>query len=73
VPASAGAAEAALRDLKEEADAHCQHGEPLLTLTNPQDVTAFRRWRLDECERWWAAAVAAIASWFGSRAAAGSW
>jgi len=51
VPASAGAAAAALRDLMDEADEYCQQGEHLLTLTSPEDVTAFRRWFLDEFER----------------------
>jgi hypothetical protein len=51
VPASAGPAAAALRELMEEADAYCQQGEHLLTLTSPQDVTAFRRWFLNEFER----------------------
>ena len=51
VPASAGIAAAALRDLMEQADAYCQQGEHLLTLTSPEDVTAFRRWFLDEFEQ----------------------
>ena len=51
LPASAGAAAAALRDLMNEAEEYCQQGEHLLTLTSPEDVTAFRRWFLDEFER----------------------
>jgi len=49
-PIGAGVALAAFAALLDEADEYCRQGE-LLTLANPPELVAYRRWYLDEFAR----------------------
>ncbi len=51
MPAAAGEAVVALGAMLEEADEYCRRGDQLLTLANPPDLVAYRRWYLDEFTR----------------------
>ena len=51
VPPEAAAAASALDAMMDEAEAFCRQGKHLLTLAEPPDVLAYRRWYLGEIVR----------------------
>ena len=48
MPAEAGAAARGPATMMDEVDVYCRQGRHLLTLAEPDDVLAYRRWYLDE-------------------------
>lgn len=51
VPPAASEAVAALGSMLDEADEYCRQGDQLLTLANPPEMVAYRRWYLGEFVR----------------------